>query len=169
MKMVWLRGLFLSVLLVGTGYVAALVPAIPRDGAAWLVAVGTAGSLVSAIAIGATKEGRLGPLGPVLVALFAVLVGGLGGSLLLGPPGEGGADSGLFLGLPPASALVVYGLGLVPVLLVPLAYALTFHRSSVSEREWRKLKALADRIGARDVSSTESGAAGPSEAGGAEE
>lgn len=146
MKTLALRGLFLSVLMVGAGYATALIPAAPTAAGPWLVAVGTAGSLISVMAIGAEKDGRLGTLGPIFLVLFAVLAGGLGAPLVLDhPPATPG--SGLILGLPPDTAVIVYGVGLLPVLVVPLAYALTFRRSSLGEREWHELRETGRRDG----------------------
>lgn len=126
---------------VGSGYLSAFLPSgAPIWGAA-LVVGGTALSLAAAMALGAAKGGRLEGLGPVFAFVLLVVGGGLGALLVL-PPADP-ADPTLILGLPPRAALLVYGVGLLPVLVVPFAYALTFERLSPDEDELERIRRLA--------------------------
>jgi hypothetical protein len=81
--------------------------------------------LVGTMALGAIRRSSLGRLGFPLALVLGLLVGGFGAVLLL--PASDPADPVLWLGLPPRVAIIIYGVGLVPLLLVPVAYAWTFH------------------------------------------
>ncbi|MEX2531504.1 MAG: hypothetical protein WD960_12100 [Gemmatimonadota bacterium] len=97
------------------------------------------------------------PPPPRLVGLLALtsllLVGSIGAGLLLPPPDS---DSSFVGGLPPAAALMVYGAGLLPLLLVPLGYAWVFPTVGFAEGELERVREEARR--ARDeVSATRQG------------
>jgi hypothetical protein len=93
-------------------------------------------------ALGALRRGRLGPLALPLVIFGAILQALLAALLLLsGRPWSGT----LWLGLPPAGALLVYGLGLVPLVLVSLGFAWHAPRFGPSEEDLRRLSELSAR------------------------
>jgi hypothetical protein len=101
---------------------------------------GIALTTVGLMVLGASRPGRgsrvlLIPLG----FTFAVLAGGFGLALAL-PGGEGPA-SPLLAGLPLRTALVLYGVGLLPALVLPLAYALTFRRLTLDEADIERIRA----------------------------
>lgn len=129
-----------SILAVAVAYGAAFLPAGAPPWAPWLMAVGIAGALASVMALGAAREGGLGPLGPVFLFVFVVVAGGFAAALLLE---DAGAGTALWLGLPPPAAVVLYGVGLLPLVLVPAAYALTFERLTLSDEEWAEVRAAA--------------------------
>lgn len=139
-------GLFVAgVAAVGAGYLVAFTPAGEgRAGAALLVS-GTALALVAAMALGALKDGALGGLLPVFGFVLVAVGGGLGALLLL--PAADPADPTLVLGLPPRAALLLYGVGLVPVLVVPFAYARTFDRFHLSEADLERIRRASDGRG----------------------
>jgi hypothetical protein len=56
------------------------------------------------------------------------------------PPQEG-AGGPLLLGLPLRTAIVLYGVGVVPIAILPLAYALTFDSSTLSEADLVRVRA----------------------------
>ena len=95
---------------------------------------------VALITIGITsprsggKPVETGPLRWVLLALLVILEAGF---LALGH--WRGADGPWFLGLPLTAAIQVYGLLLLPLPLVTLAYALTFDRFGLDEADLREL------------------------------
>jgi hypothetical protein len=93
-------------------------------------------------ALGASRRGGLGTLGPPLL-LFALLLQLLLAAMLL-LSGRAG-DGGLWLGLPPAAAVLLYGLGLLPLFLVSFGFAWHFGRSGPREEELRRLRELARR------------------------
>lgn len=95
-------------------------------GALWIGASLVAGALVSLIltltlALGALREGRLGPFGPWLAAALLAWLAAF--TLMHVLPAD---TATLWLGLPPATAVAVYGLWPAPLVLVTLPYALHF-------------------------------------------
>ncbi len=96
------------------------------------------------IALAVARNGRLGPLGLPLVALTLILeVCGIAmlllrGRVLIGP---------WFGGFPVAAAIQIYGLWLGPLLLVAIAYGLTFDRWELREEDLRRFNARRDRNG----------------------
>lgn len=138
-------GLLLSALAVGAGYATAFVSQPPPVAGAWLMALGTAGSLTSAMALGAARDGRLGPLGPVFLFVFLTLAGGFGAALVVGAPAGPAGEIPLFLGLPPGAALILYVVGVLPLLVVPLAYAATFDRMTLDQEGWERIREAARR------------------------
>ena len=73
------------------------------------------------------------------------------------PPPVAGAP--LWLGLPKGAALVLYGVGLLPLLVLPLAYALTFEGQTLSEADLERVRRAASGLRA-----AEAGAEAPSDA-----
>lgn len=134
-----------SILAVTAAYASAFGSGgVPRW-APWAMAVGTTGSLVSAMALGASRGGRVGPLAYPLLFVLVTLVAGFGSALSL--PAPAAVDGALWLGLPPPAAVVLYGVGLLPLLVVPLAYAVTFDRMTLDETDWERIRAAAAREG----------------------
>ncbi len=138
-------GLLLSALAVAAGYATAFVSQPPPLVGAWLMALGTAGSLTSAMALGAARDGRLGPLGPVFLFVFLTLAGGFGAALVVGAPEGAAGELPLFLGLPAGAALSLYLVGVLPLLVVPLAYAATFDRMTLDQEDWERIREAARR------------------------
>ena len=92
------------------------------------MALGASGLVASTMALGALRSrADARRLSPLFVATFVVIFASLAAALLL-PPDEG-PSSTIVLGLPLRAAIVVYGIGIVPLLALPLAYALTFDES----------------------------------------
>ncbi len=56
-------------------------------------------------------------------------------------PAEG-AGARLLLGLPLRAALVLYGVGLLPIVVLPFAYAVTFDDMTLSEEDLARVRAL---------------------------
>jgi hypothetical protein len=66
----------------------------------------------------------------------------VGFCLALSLPANEGPKSSLFLGLPLRAAIVVYGIGLVPIVVLPVAYALTFETQTLSSEDVERVKEL---------------------------
>lgn len=132
----------------GVAYGSAFLPGPPPGWAAWLAAVSIPAGLVSAMALGAGGRGDLGRLRFPFAFVFVVLAGGFGVALAL-PPATG-PDPTLWLGLPPRAAVILYGVGLLPLFVVPLAYALTFDEMTLSEEDWERIRAAAPREGTEE-------------------
>ncbi len=88
---------------------------------AWLTVAGIAGTLAGTLLLGATRHGRLSRTAAVAATLLLLIpLVGFGAVLLMGPD----RIDGLVLGLPARAAVVLLGVGLLPVLIFPLAYAI---------------------------------------------
>jgi hypothetical protein len=130
----------LSALAVGGAYASAFLPGGPPGWAPWLFLGGMSLMMVATMALGAARRGRLGALWIPLGLTLLILVGGFGAALLLPP--EDPLHPTLWMGLPPRAALVLLGVGLLPLPILPVAYALTFESQVMAPGE---LEALRDR------------------------
>lgn len=77
--------------------------------------------------------------------LVALLLGAAFALALGLPEGTGGGALGepLLLGLPRRAAVVVYGVGLLPVFVLPVVYALTFDAQTLRAEDLERVRALA--------------------------
>lgn len=124
---------------IALAYASAFVPGGAAWGA-WCMVIGLATMVVSLMSLGVLRKGRgIGTLALPLAFTFVVIVAGFGAALML--PAEG-AGARLLLGLPLRAALVLYGVGLLPILVLPLAYALTFDAMTLSEEDLARVRAL---------------------------
>jgi hypothetical protein len=133
-----IRALFASTLLVAAAYASAFLPGGAPEWAAGAMLLGMSGSIVAAMVLGAARDGRVGRLAAPFTLVFLLLVGGFGAVLVL--PAADPADPSLWLGLPPRAAAVLYGIGLVPLLLVPLAYALSFDERTLRPGDLERIR-----------------------------
>jgi len=123
-----------SLALLAAGYGAAFLPGGAPGWAPWLLLVGMTGTVWALLVLGAIRGGRIGALALPFGFLALVLLGGFGVALRMGPGGGGwAADAPLILGLPAGGALVLLGVGFLPLLVLPLAYAATFDRLGLDE------------------------------------
>jgi hypothetical protein len=125
---------------------AAYASAFFRGGApvwsAWLFAGAMTGALVATLALGAMRHDRaLGPLVLPFVLMTLLLGGGLVAVFVL--PSDLGAREPLLLGLPRRAAIVLYGIGLLPILVLPVAYALTFAEHTLRAEDLERVLAAA--------------------------
>lgn len=107
------------------------------------MALGTAGLFASLTVLGAVRRNR--PWRAVAWAvgfIFVVIFGAFGAALLLAPDD---ASSALVLGLPLRAAIVIYGIGVVPALVLPLVYAKTFDTLTLSADDLEQVRADARR------------------------
>jgi len=120
----------LGTVLIGAAYGSAFVRGGPPPAAAWLMLAGMTLVLVGLMILGARRAGsRLGRLRWVFGFVVVLLMVCFGGALLLAP--SEGPGSLLILGLPPRAALVMIGVGVLPTLVLPVAYALTFDEQTL--------------------------------------
>ena len=73
----------------------------------------------------------------MFVFIFAVLAVGFICALL---PTDVSTDR-LYLGLPSGAAIILYIVGLLPMVVLPLAYALTFEQTTLADEELERLRA----------------------------
>jgi hypothetical protein len=127
-------------LAVAAAYGSAFLPGGVPGWAPWSMVVGIALLFTGTMALGAARPGRrLGPMVWALAFAFVVLVGCFGAALAL--PGGEGPGSRLLLGLPLRAALVVYGIGWLPVLVLPVVYARTFRNLTLDESDLERIRA----------------------------
>ena len=125
---------------IAVAYASAFLPGGAPGWATWLLIPGIAAIIVGTMTVGAARRGSVGVLAVPFAAVFVILVAGFGIALALGDPEPGGA---LWFGLPPGAAVVLYGVGLLPLLFLPLAYALTFERTALSEIDLERIRSRA--------------------------
>ena len=125
--------------------IAAAYASVPLTGgtprwAPWLFVAGIDVLVVALMTLGVARDGRgVGRLAIPFTLTGIILAGGFG-TLLLLPPADP-ADPTLWLGLPPRAAVVLYVIGFLPVLVLPLAYALTFDELTLSEADLARARA----------------------------
>jgi hypothetical protein len=162
-KRVALAALVLSTCAIGAAYASAFAPGGARRWAGWLFAAGTTGALVAMLALGAARRDRgLGRLAAPFVLVTVLLGGGFAAVFLL--PGDLGAAEPLLLGLPRRAAVVLYVVGLLPILVLPVAYALTFADQTLRPEDLERVLAAARRARESGVGSRASAASGAEEA-----
>jgi hypothetical protein len=140
MKRLLIRLLAASCGLVGIAYAAMFLSATPPAWAPISLAVGANGVILTLMAIGAVRHDTM-PRSLVwtFIGLFVLCAGAFVVALLL--PAQEGAGGPLLLGLPLRSAIVLYGIGVVPIGILPFAYALTFASSTLSEADLVRVRA----------------------------
>lgn len=124
---------------IALAYASAFVPGGVRWGV-WCMVLGLATMIVSLMVLGAmNRSGGVRRLALPLAFTFVVIVGGFAAALLL--PNEGAAAR-LLLGLPVRAAVVLYGVGLLPLVVLPLAYARTFDDLTLREEDLERVREL---------------------------
>lgn len=131
--------IFACMCAIGIAYASAFLPGGAPRAAAWVMAIGTAGAMVAVLFLGAARANRLpNPALTVVFAFtFAVMVAGF--CLALAAP-KVSADAALWLGLPAGAASILYVVGLLPLLVLPLAYAITFDQATFSDEELESIR-----------------------------
>jgi hypothetical protein len=120
-------------------YASAFLPCDPPAWAPWALGTGTATVMVAASALGAARPGRgVGRLKIPFALVFLILAGGF--AAILSMPAADPADPALFLGLPAGAAVVLLGIGLLPLLVLPVAYALTFEETTLDEEDLARVR-----------------------------
>ena len=131
---------------VTAGYGAALLPGPTPGLAPWLLALGTAIAMIGAMALGARRAGRVPPATAAALVVTLLLVTACFALALALPP-EDPAAPVLWLGLPRRAAVLLYGVGLLPSLILPVVYAATFDRDVLTEDDLARLRAARTKEG----------------------
>ena len=108
--------------------------------ASWAMALGVPLDLVATMVLGAARRGRVPASTLAAFALVGVMLAG-GFALALALPDDLGADEPLWLGLPRRAAVIVYGVGLLPVIVLPVVYALTFDAQTLRPEDQERVEA----------------------------
>jgi hypothetical protein len=152
-----LAALLAGTLAIAAAYGSAFLPGDPPRWAAWALGTGTAMVMVAASALGAARADRgIGRLKWPFAFVFLVLAGGFGAVMVLPdePPG-----SQLYFGLPLRAAIVLIGVGLLPLLVLPIAYAMTFDEMTLGEDDLARVRAAALALRAQPPAEAHRGAA----------
>jgi hypothetical protein len=144
-----------AILAIAIGYAAAFRPGGAPAWAPWLLALGIPISLGAIMIMGAARGQKgIGPL--KLPFLFVVAVLAIGFCAALALPATESPLSKLWLGLPARAAVVIYGIGLLPIVVLPVAYALTFETQTLSAADVERVRAMGrekrERAATNDVS-----------------
>ena len=136
-----LAALCMAILAIAVGYAAAFKQGGPPEWAPWLLALGIPISLGAIMILGAARGQKgIGPLKLPFLFVVAVLVIGFTAALAL--PATEGPLSTLWLGLPARAAVVIYGIGLLPIVVLPVAYALTFETQTLNAEDVERVRAM---------------------------
>jgi len=145
---------------IAVAYGAAFMPSGAPDWAPWLLAMGIPISIGSIMILGATRGRRgIGPLKVPFVFVVVTLAVGFGAALFL--PASESVDSTLWLGLPARAAIVIYGIGLFPIILLPVAYALTFESQTLTAEDLEQVRVLARETEKRNSAIADRGESRP--------
>lgn len=136
------QALALGALCVGLVAVAAAYGSafIVAGGASWSVpafAIGVNMAAGAMMVLGAARGGRIGVLLVPIVVTVSIVAAGM----LVAWALPSGAEP-LWLGLPRRAAIVLYGVGLLPLFILPLAYAWTFERMTLREEDIGRVRAM---------------------------
>lgn len=133
-----LGGLMVSTCLVGAAYASAFIEGGASWGV-WCMVLGVAGTAVCTMAMGTRRGRSRGRLVNVALAgTFICIVAGLALGILL--PDRGSAEV-LLLGLPLRAAAVIYLVGVGPLFVLPLVYAVTFESFTLDSNAIERIRA----------------------------
>lgn len=137
-----LLALFAGTLAITAAYASAFLPGDPPGWSPWALGIGTATVMVAASALGAARADRgIGRLKLPFAIVFLIVAGGFAAVLTM--PAPDAANPSLFLGLPAGAAIVLLGIGILPLLVLPIAYALTFEDMTLSEADLARVREAA--------------------------
>lgn len=134
-----------AVVAIAAAYGATLWLGTAPTFAPFALAYGIAAAMTGMFVLGAMRSGTLAPALRVTFALVFVVVTG-SFWLALGMPAAEGAGGALLFGLPQRTAIVLYGVGVVPMFVLPLVYALSFDRGILSEEDIARVRAAHQRM-----------------------
>jgi hypothetical protein len=137
-KRLALPALLLATLAIALSYAAAFAPGGAPAWAPWPMALGIPLALVATMVLGAARHGRVGRLAFPFGFSALVLAGGFAAALAL--PANEGPGSALWLGLPLRAAVIIYGIGLLPIVVLPIAYALTFDTQTLNAGDLERVR-----------------------------
>lgn len=124
---------------IALAYGSAFGPASVAAWGPWLMALALPVTMVALMLLGVVRhDRRLGRLRAPVVLVLLLVAGGF--LLALGLPPDR-VDGPLWLGLPPRAAVILYGVGLLPLFILPVAYALTFDDLTLSDADIARVRA----------------------------
>lgn len=147
-----LRALVVGVFGIAIAYASAfLPPAFARLGP-WLMALVMPMTMFAMMILGAVRAGRgIGPVALPFALVFLLVAGGF--LLALALPAED-LLTPLWFGLPRRAAVILFGVGLLPLFVLPVVYALTFDLLTLTDDDLARVRAArlpeTTSIGARE-------------------
>lgn len=139
-----LAGVVVGTLCVSGAYVLAFLSASTPPAAIWLMIIGTGLLMVAMLALGAHRPGINGRrIAATSVFLLVLLIGGFAAAKLL--PAEAAGDPLLF-GMPRRAAIVLLGIGVLPVFVLPFIYARDFVDRGLDDAALDRLRREAKRL-----------------------
>ena len=134
-----LRALIAGVAGIAMAYASAFLPLSLARLGPWLMAIVMPLTMCAMMILGAVRAGRgIGPLAVPFAFVFLLVAGGF--VLALALPAEN-ANTPLRFGLPPRAAVLLFGVGLVPLFLLPVVYALTFDLFTLTDDDLARVRA----------------------------
>ena len=138
-----LTALCVAIAAIAIAYAAAFRQSGTPVWAPWLLALGIPISLGAIMILGAARGQKgIGPL--MLPFLFVVAVLAIGFCAALALPATESPLAKLWLGLPARAAAVIYGVGLLPIVVLPVAYALTFDTQTLSAEDVKRVRVMGE-------------------------
>lgn len=144
MKRIAMTMLVAGSLGLGAAYAMAFLAAGMQTAAPVLMIISIPTMMIGIMMLGAARKGSIGALWFPFAAVWLIVVLGFFAALFLPP--ETVALPHMFGGIPRRAAIVLYGIGLLPLLGMPLAYAATFDDFTLSEAELARLRERARSI-----------------------
>jgi hypothetical protein len=143
-RRVTLAALFFGVLAIAIGYAAAFSRSGTPQWAPWLLALGIPASVGAIMILGAARGERgIGALKVPFIFVIAILAVGFCAALAM--PATENAASRLWFGLPARAAVIIYVIGLLPIVVLPVAYAVTFKTQTLTAEDVARVRSLGER------------------------
>lgn len=136
-----LIAIFTGTAAIAAGYAAAFLPGGAPAWTPWLLALGIPTSIGGIIVLGASR-GASGARSLTIPIVFVVATLAIGFALALALPANESATSTLWLGLPTRAAIIIYGIGIFPAIVLPVAYAITFKTQTLSDEDVERVVAM---------------------------
>ena len=122
-------------------YAEALVTKGASTSAPWIAAIAVPIALTAIMILGAVRGDKdIGRLTIPFVFVALILIIGFLSALML--PASESPTSSLWLGLPARAAIVIYGIGVLPIIVLPVAYALTFETQTLNAEDVERVREL---------------------------
>ncbi len=112
---------------IGAAYLATMLAGAPPGWAPWAVAIGGSAASVALFVLGAASRGPLGRGVAMLLTMLGLVIAGAF-CIALALPASEAVGAPLVGGLPRRLAIVFYGVGFIPLLVLPVVFARTFAR-----------------------------------------
>lgn len=142
-----LGAVVVSLLVIAGAYLSVALSGAAVRWASWGLAIGTSVLCAALTALGAARRDRTAWAFAVPVGVIGtVMAAGFAAALVL--PDAGAAER-IVLGLPLRAAIVIYGVGVLPVFVLPLFYGRTFESLVLSDEDIARVRA--DAAAAREV------------------